>query len=228
MPQSEPEPTFKMEPAACPCCGYVMDSSTVTSVQNRETEDAVVRAPEPGDASLCIRCTSILMFGEPGQLLCVTSEMWAEWGEGMHTELQRAADAAAMQHVARDGWRKNTVISRGPGDWRAALAFRNGLYVVSYPYPSRGQAKRALATAQSALAIGVKGATDMTTGTALWYALPQLLVFSQEVDLIEGVWGPYLSEAQMKQESAKLALALGKELGITAPGVFAVPGKGQN
>lgn len=55
----------------CPCCGYATDSASTL-------DGARGRAPSPGDFSLCLRCSAILVYGPDLGLLRAPDAALAE------------------------------------------------------------------------------------------------------------------------------------------------------
>jgi hypothetical protein len=51
--------TSRLEQVQCPACGTVLDAAT--GLTGKE-------GPEPGDLTVCLYCSAVLMFEEPPQL----------------------------------------------------------------------------------------------------------------------------------------------------------------
>jgi len=82
--------THRTAPDRCPECGHLLDAATNTEGPG---------APGPGDFSVCISCTAILVFDEQRRLRLPTrSER-----EDMPDEVLRVVKTIAMVNAGRRG-----------------------------------------------------------------------------------------------------------------------------
>ena len=79
----------------CPYCGYHMDAATHSQQTKAE--------PEPGDLSVRMGCTGVLVFTDSLELRVIADAEWKELPEELKKEITRGIQA--VKTVKRMGYR---------------------------------------------------------------------------------------------------------------------------
>jgi hypothetical protein len=207
----EDEHTRIHRKTSCPACGYTFDSAS------NFDKDGPMRMPGEGDPSLCIQCTSYLVYTADQSVRLVDRETWDEWPDALKGKL--ALHARALETLSREKPKRqiDATVSRGPDDWRAAMTLKDGTFVVSRKLSSRQAAKREIAAAKSMMGVAVR----VVEVQGLWYGDLKLHVFDTEVAVFKGkapfkgdYFGPYVSEASGYEDMFKRARLYAKEIGM--------------
>jgi hypothetical protein len=200
-------------PIGCPMCGYKFDASSTISGD--------MRTPKPGDFTICARCTSLLMFGSADSLEVISMHAWSKLTADDRRELDRAVRAAESMERNRPDLTLDTVVTRGPGDFRVALTLKNGLFVVSSAFATHKRALKALRRARHDLVLLARfvelSAIDPLVSTQQappgWYGAAFVSLLGKE-QCISPQYGPYPTKAVALEQVRAHLWRLNEELGV--------------
>lgn len=199
----------------CPCCGYKLDGATSLDTP---------RTPEPGDLTVCLKCTSILTYEGPAEIKLITTELFEQMlDEPTRNKLQNVAYYIAggirverpLTRIAwhARGWYVLVLFpDHAPTGELKNLVWRTG------PYADRAEAEalqRASDPPRCILMVGVRQeAKNKMWG---WFSIVEIASLQAQIPL-EASDARFYTLAMAKSASKPEALRIAQRYGIPTAG----------